>query len=95
LFRIKQIYENDLTCIVKIQGEIVVEDIPDWRNEIARFMEPSEKQLILEISYVGYMCPEAVQLLISLLNHDIFLLHGPVSIRNMVQAAGLSANVLD
>ena len=95
MFRIKQIYENDLTSIVKIQGEIALEDVPDWRAEITPFMQPSAKQLLLEISAVDYICPEAVQVLIKLLTRDMFLMDGPVAVRNMVQAAGLASHVLD
>ena len=95
MFRIKQLYENDLTSIIKIQGKIAREDVPDWRVEIAPFMQPSEKQLILEISYVDYMCPEAVQVLIKLLRSDILLMDGPITVRNMLEAAGLASQVLD
>ena len=95
MFRIKTIYENNLTSIIKIEGEISDENLPDWKNEISRLIELPEREIILEICYVTFMCPKAVKVLIKLLTKKIFLLNGPTSLSNMLHSAGLSANVLD
>ena len=95
MFRIRKLYENGLTSIIKIEGEISDENLPDWKNELTRLIKLSERQVILEIGYVTYMCPKAVEVLRKLLTKDIFLLNGQTSVRNMLHGAGLSANVLD
>ena len=95
MFRIKNIYENDLTSILRIEGEISDEDVPDWKNEISRLIKLPEREIILDICYVIFMCPKAVEVLIKLLTKKIFLLNCPTSVSNMLHSAGLSANVLD
>ena len=75
MFRIKRIFENDLTIIIKIEGEISDENLPDWKNEISRLIELPEREIILEICYVTFMCPKAVKVLIKLLTKKIFLLN--------------------
>ena len=95
MFRIKNIYENDLTSILRIEGEISDEDLPDWKNEINRLIKLPEREIILDICYVTFMCPRAVEVLIKLLTKKIFLLNCPTPVSNMLHSAGLSANVLD
>ena len=94
MFRIERIFENDLTVIIKIEGEISDENVPDWKNEISRLMELREREIIFEICNVTFMCPKAVEVLIKLLTKKIFLLNCPTSVSNMLHSAGLSANVL-
>ncbi len=94
MFRIERIFENDLTVILKIEGEISDENVPDWKNEISRLMELPEREIIFEICCVTFMCPQAVEVLIKLLTKKIFLLNCPTSVSNMLHSAGLSANVL-
>ena len=95
MFRIKKIYENNLTSIIKIEGEISDENVLDWKNEISRLIELPEREIIFEICYVTFMSPKAVKVLIKLLTKKIFLLNCPTSVSNMLHSAGLSANVLD
>ncbi len=95
MFRIKNIYENDLTSILRIEGEISDEDVPDWKNEISRLIKLPEREIILDICYVTFMCPRAVEVLIKLLTKEIFLLNCLTPVSNMLHSAGLSANVLD
>ena len=95
MFRIKRIFENDLTIIIKIEGEISDENLPDWKNEISRLIELPEREIIFEICYVTFMSPKAVKALIKLLTKKIFLLNCPTFVSNMLHSAGLSANVLD
>ncbi len=94
MFRITKIYENNLTSIIKIEGEISDENVLDWKNEISRLPDLPEREIILEICYVTFMCPKAVKVLIKLLTKKIFLLNCPTSVSNMLHSAGLSANVL-
>jgi len=95
MFRIKTIYENDLTSILRIEGEISDEDVPAWKNEISRLIKLPEREIILDICYVTFMCPRAVEVLIKLLTNKIFLLNCLTPVSNMLHSAGLSANVLD
>lgn len=95
MFRIKKVFENDLTTILKIEGEILDENLQDWIDEIKRSIKLAQKQIILEICHVTFLSPKAVEVLIKLLTKDIFLLNCPTSVKNMLHSAGLSANVLD
>ncbi len=95
MFRIKTIYENNLTYIIKIEGEISEENLPDLQNEISRLIELPEREIIFEICYVTFMSPKAVKVLIKLLTKKIFLLNCATSVSIMLHSAGLSANVLD
>ncbi len=94
MFRIKTIYENNLTSIIKIEGEISDENLPDWKNEISRLIELPEREIIFDICCVTFMCPQAVEVMINLLTKNIFLFNCPTSVSNMLHSAGLSANVL-
>jgi len=94
MFRIKRIFENDLTVILKIEGEISDENVLDWKNEMSRLIELPDREIIFDICYVTFMCPKAVEVLIKLLTKKIFLLNCPTSVSNMLHSAGLSANVL-
>ncbi len=63
MFRIKKNYENNLTSIIKIEGEISDENVLDWKNEISCLIELPEREIIFEICYVTFMCPKAVEVL--------------------------------
>jgi anti-anti-sigma regulatory factor len=95
MFRIKKIFENDLTYILKIEGEITEENLSVWTDEIRNLINSSNHQVILEICEVTYMSPKAVENLIEQLTDDIYLLNCPTFMKNMLHTAGYAKNVLD
>ncbi len=95
MFRINQIFENELTTIFKIEGEISDGNLHDWTDAINRLIKLPEKQIILEICEVTLMSPKAVQVLIDVITGNVYLLNGPTFVKNILKSAGLSGNVLD
>ena len=45
MFRIKKIFENDLTYILKIEGEITEENLSVWTDEIRNLINSSNHQV--------------------------------------------------
>ncbi|MFQ5865502.1 MAG: hypothetical protein ACE5IW_09770 [bacterium] len=95
MFRINKIFENDLTVILKIEGELSDKNLQDWSDEINRLIKLFEQKIIVELCKVTSMCPKAVQVLIDLITENIYLLNCPTLAKNMLHAAGLSANILE
>ncbi|MFQ5604872.1 MAG: STAS domain-containing protein [bacterium] len=95
MFRMKTVYENDLTAIVKIEGEITEEHITCWTEEIRKILQNNQRQIILEICEVTFICPRAVEAFKKLLTSHVFLLNCPTFVKNMLYSAGMSINVLD
>lgn len=95
MFLIKKIFENDLTTIFKIEGQITNENLVAWANEIRPLTKPSDRQIILETCEVTFMCPKSVEILGEQISDNIYLLNCPTFVKNMLRSAGLSANVLD
>jgi len=95
MFLIRKIFENDLTLIFKIEGEITDVSLDVWADEISALKKQSERQIILVFSSVSYMSPKAIEKLVELWSNNIYLLDCTIFIRNMLHTAGLSANLLD
>lgn len=95
MFRIRKIFENDLTAILKIEGEISNGNLQDWINEIKSFITICNQQIILDICDVTFMSPQAVDMLIELISENIYLLNTPKIVRNILHSAGLSMHVLE
>ena len=94
MFRISKAFENDSTILFKIEGEIGEGELVDWANLIFRCTEPSHKQIIFDICDVVFMSTNAPALLLQHMRDNIFLLNCPAAVRNIMHAAGRSANVL-
>jgi hypothetical protein len=95
MFRIDKAFENDLTVLVKIEGELGDGELADWARALPPFTGPSQKQIIFDICDVVFLSPKALEIFIQYLNSHIFLLNCPAAVRNIMHAAGRSANVLD
>ncbi|MFQ5769477.1 MAG: STAS domain-containing protein [bacterium] len=95
MFRIRKIFENDLTAILKIEGEISNGNLQDWINETKSFITICNQQIILDICDVTFMSPQAVDMLIELISENIYLLNTPKIVRNILHSAGLSMHVLE
>lgn len=95
MFRIKTIFENPLTVILKIEGAISDESLQDWAAAIKRALRTPGKQTILEICQVSYISPKAVETLAREVSGDTYLMNCPVFVTNMLLSAGLSGHLLD
>lgn len=96
MFQIKKIYETDFTMILKIEGEITDQGTGDWVKEMQKAINHSSRDFILEFCEVTFMSSNALERLIKLVskNTNIYVLNCPTTVRNTMQTAGLSANVL-
>ena len=95
MFRIKKIFENDLTIIWKIEGEISNDRLQFWVDEMNHLITNAEKQVILDMCDVTSMAPTPVQRLMDVITKNVYLLNCPTFVKNMLQSAGLSGHVLD
>ncbi len=95
MFRMKKIFDNDLTTIIKIEGQIPDNESNNWSAEISSLIKQSERQVILEMCDVTFISAKAVQVMMDELTDKVFLLNCPTFVKNMLQSAGLSAHVLD
>lgn len=95
MFRINKIYENELTIIYKIEGEITDKSLRVWAEEVSRIINVYDHNIILEICEVTFISPEAVEFLIHQMKENVYLLNSPTFVRNMLHSAGFSTNVLD
>ncbi|MFQ6113653.1 MAG: hypothetical protein ACE5NG_06130 [bacterium] len=95
MFRINKVFENPLTYIYKVEGEITQSNLSDWAEEVNNLLKLTERQIILELCEVSYMCPNSVEFLIQRLTGNIYLFNCPIFVKNMLKTAGRSANVLE
>ncbi|MFQ5865452.1 MAG: hypothetical protein ACE5IW_09515 [bacterium] len=95
MFRINKIFENECVYIYKIEGDISQENLSDWTKEVTKLSRLCQRQIILELCEVSYMCTKSVEILSEQLTEKTYLLNCPIFIKNMLKTAGRSANVLD
>ncbi len=95
MFRMKKIFENDLTTIIKIEGQIPDDELNNWSAEISSLIKQSKQQVILEMCDVIFISAKAVQVMMNELTDKMFLLNCPTFVKNMLQSAGWSDHVLD
>ena len=95
MFRIKKIFENDLTIIWKIEGEISNERAQFWIEEINRLVTHVRKQIIFDMCAVTFMGSTPAQMFVGLITKNVYLLNCPTFVKNMLQSAGSSLHVLD
>jgi hypothetical protein len=95
MFRISKAFENDSTILFKIEGEIGEGALADWASALASCIEPTQKQIIFDICDVVFFSAKAPAILMQQMHHNIFLLNCPAAVRNIMHAAGRSANVLE
>ncbi|NIR48985.1 hypothetical protein GWO43_11160 [candidate division KSB1 bacterium] len=91
----KKIFENDLTTIIKIEGQIPDDELNNWSAEISSLIKQSKQQVILEMCDVIFISAKAVQVMMNELTDKMFLLNCPTFVKNMLQSAGWSDHVLD
>ncbi len=95
MFRIRKVFENDLTIIWKIEGEISNDRLQSWVDEMNRLVTNVKKQTIFDMRDVVCIGAAAAQWLTDIITKDVYLLNCPTFVKNMLQSAGLSMHVLD
>ncbi len=95
MFRIKKVFENDLTIIWKIEGEISNDKLQFWIDEMNRLIRNVQKQIIIDMCDVACISLAPAQRLVDIIAENVSLLNCPTVVKNMLQSAGLSSHVLD
>ena len=95
MFRIKKIFENKLTTILRIEGDISNENLVVLKKEISTLLQESEQQVILDGSTVSFVTPKAVGTFTEMFCNNIYLLNFPTNFRNILHSAGWSDRVLE
>jgi hypothetical protein len=94
MFRIDRVYRNAQVELWKISGEIRLPDLTAWAEALKTLPLDTGGQIILDFCEVAYLSPEAAGRLIERITNDTFIANCPVSVRNMIDAAGLSDQLL-
>ena len=95
MFRIKKIFNNKLTTILRIEGDLNNGNLVIFNEEISALVQESEQQIILDGSSVSFVTPNAVELFNDMLSNDIYLLNFPINFRNMLEGLGWSGRILE
>ncbi len=95
MFLIKQVYENELTALLKIEGEITDLALDDWAEALASLLQQTNKHTILDCCDATFVSLKVVDKLIRKMTDKIFLLNCPTTVQNLVYAAGFSKQVLE
>ena len=72
-----------------------LEGLRIWADEMSALVKLSDGQVIMDFCSVSFMSPNVIEILIKLLSDRIYLLNCSNFARNMLHAAGRSANLLD
>jgi hypothetical protein len=94
MFRIDRVYNNAQIELWKISGRVRPSQLPDWIDALKTLPLDSGRQIIIDFCEVAYLSPEAADRLIDHITADTFIANSPAPVRNMIYAAGLSAQVL-
>ena len=94
MFMIKKVYENELTALLKIEGEITDLTLDDWTEALASLLRQTNKHVILDCCDVTFVSLKIAERLLQQMTGKIFLLNCPTTVQNLVHAAGFSKQVL-
>ena len=96
MYRLKKVYSRPQTCIIKIEGDIRIQDAQQWREAIEGMREKeSSKQIILDFSSVSFVSPAAIAEITEIIGEGVFLMNCTPFVRNIMQSSGLGRHVLD
>jgi anti-anti-sigma regulatory factor len=94
MFRITKVFENDKTAIYKIEGRILEEAVETWIQELQGLLEQNQRQIILDLGQVWYLCRSGIEPLIRKDVNKFYLLNCSMEIKNTLVAAGCSSITL-
>lgn len=95
MFRIKQIFENEYTLIVKIEGRVLDESAETWASAIEPLTRCPRQSVILDFSQVWFICPKALNTLRGILYPNIYMMNCPIELRNILHTAGEATHILE
>lgn len=95
MFLIKRVYENELTALFKVEGEITDLTLEDWAEALAALLAQTQKHVILDCCDVTFVSLKVAEKLIAQMTSKIFLLNCPTRVQNLVHAAGFAKQVLE
>ena len=95
MFRVKNVFENEHTVLLKLEGEIVESNVNDWSNWLESFSEQTNKQIILEFCHLIFVTQKGIEKLLEKMAPNIYLLNCPTDVENIAHAFGFSQNVLE
>ncbi len=95
MFLIKKVYENELTALFKIEGEIADHALDYWSEALASLLQQSNKHVLLDCSDITFVSLNIAERLMQQMTNRIFLLNCPTAVQNLVRAAGFSTQVLE
>lgn len=95
MFLIKKVYENELTALLKIEGEITGHSLEDWDAAFSSLLTQHRKHVILDCCDVTFVSLKIAERLLQQMTKKIFLLNCPTAVQNLVRAAGWGAQVLE
>jgi len=95
MFLIKKVYENDLTALFKVEGEITDHALDYWSEALASLPQQTNKHVLLDCCDIAFVSLKIAERLIQQMTNKIFLLNCPTAIQNLVRAAGFSKQVLE
>lgn len=95
MFRINRTFENDLTLLVKLVGEIGAQDLQHWDDSLQAILQHEQRQVIFDFCDVTRMTTAAVEKLQEAITNRVFLLNGSVALQNIMRASGHAAQILD
>jgi anti-anti-sigma regulatory factor len=95
MLRITKAFENDSISIYKIEGKISEETLEVWAEEIRALNKMADRQIILDLSQVWFICTKGMEVLVQLMSNNLYVLNCPMEVRNVLHTAGLSARILE
>ncbi len=95
MLRITKTFENDRTSIYKVEGKITEEILAVWTKELRALGHIPGRHIILDFSQVWSICIKGVDVLVKLMSDHLYVMNCPMEVRNVLQAAGLSARMLE
>ena len=95
MFRIRKLLENDITSILKIEGEISDSDLRFWAEVVGALNQDGVRQTVLDCCSVTSISQKALEILSGRLSGGIYLVNCSVWVKNILNSAGRSKNVLD
>ncbi len=95
MFLIKKVYENELTALFKIEGEIADHATDYWSEALAALLQQTNKHVLLDCSEVSFISLTVAQRLIGQMTKRIFLLNCPTAVQNLARNTGWAEQVLE
>jgi hypothetical protein len=95
MFRISRVFETAAVVIVKVSGQIKDSDQAAWPAFLDSLRNETGRWVVLDFSEVTRIEPRATTTLLRRLPETVLLMNCPTDVRNVVESAGLTDQILD